>query len=159
MRQDFLEWYLRIAKVPTKVLQNIHHTLIVDCSSAEYSSAAKVDECVAQALLDINNADIVLDFCRSNGKPDSTIFDEFWRKLQTFLDKINPAVDERKHGEMLHMPFAISFRLLQEIIAERLQQKFPVATTAITSLEWIRLQFWPATSMQIVLSDTPEGSM
>ena len=36
MRQDFLEWYLKIAKVPTKVLRNIHRTLLVDCSSAEY---------------------------------------------------------------------------------------------------------------------------
>ena len=125
------------------VLSNIHRTLLGDCSSAEYSSEAKVDERIAQALLDINDPDIVLDHRRSNGKPDSTIFDKFWCKFQTYLDEINPAVNERRHGETPHMPFAISLRHLQEIIIEKLQQKFPEVTPAIRSLEWIRLQFRP----------------
>ena len=44
------------------------------------------------------------------------------------------------------MPFVISLRHLQEIISERLQQKFPESTHAVPSVEWIRLQFWPANS-------------
>ena len=92
MRQDFLERYRRIAKVPNMVLRNIHRKLLGNCSSAEHSSEAKVDERVAQALLDINDPDIVLDLRRSNGKPDRSIFDKFWCELQTYLDEINPAV-------------------------------------------------------------------
>ena len=139
------------------VLRNIHCTLLGDCSSAEYLSEARVDERVTRALLDVSDPDIVLDLRRSNGKPNNTIFDSFWSELQTYLDKINLAVDERRHGETLHMPFAISLRHLQEIITERLQQKFPEATPAIPSREWIRLQFWPTNSIQIVLSGTPGG--
>ena len=42
------------------------------------------------------------------------------------------------------MPYAVSVRHLLEIIAERLQQKFPDSAPAIPSSEWLRLQFWPA---------------
>ena len=128
------------------VLRNIHRTLLGDCSSAEYSSQAKVDERVTRALVDVNDPDIVLDLRRLNGKPTSTTFDVFWSELQSYLDEINPAVDERRHGDTLHMPFVISLRHLQEIISERLQQKFPESTHAVPSVEWIRLQFWPANS-------------
>ena len=102
------------------VLRNIHRTLLGDCRSAEYSSESRVDERVTRALLDVSDPDIVLDLRRSNGKPNNTIFDSFWSELQTYLDEINPAVDERRHGKTLHMPFAISLCHLQEIITERL---------------------------------------
>ncbi len=42
------------------------------------------------------------------------------------------------------MPYAVSVRHLREVIAERLQQKFPGTTPVIPSSEWLRLQFWPA---------------
>ena len=89
MRQDFLEKYRRIAKLPTMVLRNIHRTLLGDCSSAEYSSQAKVDERVTRALVDVNDPDIVLDLRRLNGKPTSSTFDVFWSELQSYLDEIN----------------------------------------------------------------------
>ena len=91
-----------------------------------------MDDGVAQARLAINNPDIVLDLQRFNGKPDSTIFNDFWRELETYLDEINPAI-ERRHGEMLHMPSTVSLCHLHEIIDERLRQKFPEATSAIPS--------------------------
>ena len=59
MRQEFLEKYRQIAKLLTMVLQNIHRTLLGDCSSAEYSSKARVDERVIRALLDVNDPDTV----------------------------------------------------------------------------------------------------
>ena len=37
-----------------------------------------------------------------NGKPDSTIFDHFWNIFWCVL-----AVDERRHGDVMHMPLAI----------------------------------------------------
>ena len=115
-----------------------------DSSSAEYSSQAQVDEHVARALLDLDDPEILLDLRRCNGKPNATLFNVFWQELQTFLDEIEPAVDERRHGDTLHMPFAVSIRHLRGIVEERLKQKFPDSTPAIRSIEWIRLQFWPS---------------
>ena len=53
-------------------------------------------------------------------------FDSFWAELSSFLEEINPAVDDRRHGETLHMPIAVSIRHLREVIEERLQlTRFP----------------------------------
>ena len=61
-----------------------------------------------------------------------------------YFDEAILAVDERRHGEALHMPLAISLRHLRELIIARLKDKFPEDLPPIPSLEWIRLQFWPA---------------
>ena len=53
-------------------------------------------------------------------------------------------MDERRHGDVLHMPFATSLRHLRELIQARLKAKFPNQCPPIPCLEWIRLQFWPA---------------
>ena len=50
IRQDFMDRYRRLAKIPTMVLRNIHRTLLNDSSSAKYSSQSVVDERVAQAI-------------------------------------------------------------------------------------------------------------
>lgn len=50
-----------------------------------------------------------------------------------YLNEVSPAVDDRGHGDTLHMPIAISCRL---------QSKLPEA--AIPSAEWMQLQFWPS---------------
>jgi predicted RNA-binding Zn ribbon-like protein len=55
----------------------------------------------------------------------AALFDDFWAELSAFLEEINPAVDDRRHGETLHMPVAVSIRHLREVIEERLQLKFP----------------------------------
>ena len=85
-----------------------------------------------------------------NGKAQSSLFDAFWDELQAYLDEINLAVDERRHGDTLHMAFATSLRHLQEIISDRLCQKFPQECRPIPSLEWIRLQFWPCNQYNAV---------
>lgn len=122
MRHEFLGKYRRLAKIPTMVLRNIYRLLTNDSSSAEYSSQAQVDERVARALLNLDDPEILLDLRRCNGKPNTTLFDVFWQELQSFLDEIDPAVDERRHGGTLHMPFAVSIRHLREIVEERLKQ-------------------------------------
>lgn len=88
IRQDFLDKYRRVAKLPTMVLRHIYRTLLGDCSSAEYASEAVVDERITRALLDANDPDIVLDLRRSNGKPNSTTFDTFWCDIQSILTKL-----------------------------------------------------------------------
>lgn len=143
MRREFLDEYNRLAKISPMILRNIYRTLLHDNTSASYSSEAEVDQRIARAVLEIDDPEVVLDLRRSNGNPKSNLFDSFWDELQCYLDEIAPAVDERRHGDILHMPFAISIRHLREIITQRLQQKFQDDVPAVPSSEWLRLQFWP----------------
>ena len=99
-----------------------------------------------ERLLEVDDPNVVLDLRQLNGKPNATNFDAFWLELQSYLDEIDPAIDERRHGETLHMPFVTSICHLQDIIIERLQQKSS-DTPAIPSTEWIRLQFWPSNAL------------
>lgn len=141
MRQDFLSCYRRIARAPPMVLRNMYRTLLHDSTC---SAQPEVDERVAKAVLELDDPEVLLDLRKSNGNPKTSLFDSFWEELQAYLDEITPAVDDRRHGEVLHMPYAVSARHLREIVAERLKQKFPDSSPAIPSTEWLRLQFWPA---------------
>lgn len=78
------------------------------------------------------------------GKSTNSLFDVFWDELQTYLDEINLAVGERRHGDTLHKPFAISLRHLCELITDRLCHKIPEECPPVPSLEWLRFQFWPS---------------
>ncbi|RIB15445.1 hypothetical protein C2G38_2192330 [Gigaspora rosea] len=60
-----------------------------------------------------------------------------------------PAVNDRRHGNILYMPWFISIRDLQKSIIQRLTLRYgdPLPDSiCIPSLEWIRLQFWPTNS-------------
>ena len=54
------------------------------------------------------------------------------------------AVDERRHGDIMHMPFAVLIGHLLELITERLMSKHPDSTVAIPTQESVHIQFWPA---------------
>ena len=125
-------------------MRQIYQELTHDSSAARTSEEAKIDERIAAALLDTNDPNIIFDLRKLNGRPKSPLFDDFWQELETYLQEINPAVDERRHGEVCHMPIAISICHLRNMILERLQQKHPDSTKLVVpSEEWIRLQFWP----------------
>ncbi len=68
----------------------------------------------------------------------------FGRNFQLYLDEVTLAVDERRHGNTMHIPLAISIRNLQKIITARLKEKSPNFWPPIPSHEWLRLQFWPS---------------
>ena len=84
---------------------------------------------VAKAVLATGDPDVLLDLRKLNGNPRSTHFDNFWEELSLFLDEVTPAVDDRRHGEVLHMPIAISVRHLREIIKERFSENFSNKST------------------------------
>ena len=150
MRRDFLQWYNnRLVKTPKSVLRNIYRTLLNDGSQASCSVEAEVDERVAKAIVNLDDPEIVLDLCSMNGKPNSSHFHQFWAEPRAYLDEINLAVDDRRHGDTLHLPFAISVRHLQELISDRLREKYSGDCPPIPSLEWIRLQFWPSNQYTI----------
>lgn len=138
MRQDFLDQYSRITKSPKS------RNLLDDGSSASCSAESEVDDRVARAIVDIDDPSIVVDLRRLNGKPTTSKFDAFWQELAIYLEEITLAVDDRRHGETLHMPLAVSIRDLHNQITLRLTQKLSEEIPAVPSVEWMRLQFWPA---------------
>ena len=135
------------------VLRNTYRTLLHDSTS---SVQAEVDERVAKAAIKLDDPEVILDLRKSNGNPKSSLFYSFWEELQAYLDEITPVFDERRHSEVLHMPYAVSVHHLHEVIAEQLQQKFPDTTPVIPSSEWLRLQFCPA---NLFTNTTPEDLM
>ena len=118
MRQDFLVKYNRLAKILKSVLHNIYRTLLNDGACASCSAEAQVDVHIARAVANLDDSEIVLDLNRMKGPARSSLFDTFWSELQAYLDEINMEVDERTHGETLHMPFVTSLRHLQEVISD-----------------------------------------
>ena len=87
----------------------------------------------------MDELEVLLDLRKLNGKPNSTMFDKFWGELSTYLEEVTPAVDDRRHGNTLHMPIAISAGDLCDIMEERLRIKFPEEEPMLPSVEWIRL--------------------
>ena len=55
----------------------------------------------------MDEPEVLLDLRKLNGKPNSTVFDKFWEELSTYLE-VTPAVDDRRRGNTLHLPIAIS---------------------------------------------------
>lgn len=106
MRRDFTVKYHRVANVTKSILRSLYRDLTDDYAAASSSFQQEVDERVAKAVLAVESPDILFDLRKLNGKPKSTHFDEFWAELSAFLEEINPAVDDRRHGETLHMPIA-----------------------------------------------------
>ena len=59
-----------------------------------------MDEHVVKAVVNLDDPEIVLDLRNTNGKPKLialTLID-FWAELQAYLDEVNLAGDDRRHG-------------------------------------------------------------
>ena len=77
MRRDYLQKYSRCAKVPKYFLRNIYRTLLNDGSAAVSSEQTAIDERVAQAVLELDDPDIIIDLRKFNGKVNNLQFDPF----------------------------------------------------------------------------------
>lgn len=144
MCKDFFHKYCSLCQVPKAVLRNMYKSLVEDTSASSCAAEKEVDDRIAQAALDLDDTDIILDLRKLNGNPQSSKFDDFWQALDEFLEESMLAVDDRRHRDILHMPVAISVRHLRETVVERLEKKFPGELRSVPSEEWIRLQFCPS---------------
>ena len=127
---------------------NLYCSLTDDYSASRSAAEKTVDKriaAIAEEIFELDEPDILLDVRRMK-KPRSTTFDKFWEELDLYLIELNPACDDRRHGNVLHMPIAISVRNLCDIIEERLKSKYDEEID-IPSEEWVRLQFSPSTLM------------
>ena len=144
-RKEFLDLYYSLTKVNKSVLRNIYKSLVGDCSAAAAVAESGIDERVAEALLWLDDPEFFYDLRKLNGNPGSSKFNAFWEELGLYIEELTPAVDDRRHSEIPHMPVAISLRHLLDIVRSRIEQKHPgdESKLQVPSLEWLRLQFWP----------------
>ena len=154
IRQVFCDKYILLAsKTSLKskaILRNIFRTLVHDESAPIPAKESDVDERLAHFLLNMDDPSIILDLRQLNGKPYSTKFDVFWSELAAYLDEAGVAMHERRHGEAMYIPFAISVSHLRDIIEGHLKEKFPNTEIPVPGLEWIRLQFLPHNPYSVV---------
>ena len=143
MRKEFLQQYYTLTKTSKSVLRNIYKTLLGDSSAAPSEVERAVDERMVEALLQVDDPEILYDLRKLNGRPKSNRFDAFWEELGVYIEELTQAVDDRWHSETPHMPVAISLCHLRQLIKERLELKNPGEDIEVPSLEWLRLQFWP----------------
>ena len=120
----------------------MYKSLVHDSSAASSAVEQKIDDRVAEAVLELQDSEIIIDLRRLNGKVQSS-FDEFRNELQRYLDEITTPVNERRHGDTMYLPIAISVRDLRDIVIERLVKQFPNDSVPTPLEEWLRLQFWP----------------
>lgn len=142
MRKDFLFQYSKYVKAPISVLRHMFRELVHDNSAAASAIEQAVDDRVAKAIMELDDPDVIIDLRKNNGKIQSS-FDDFWTELQLYLDEIVTPVNERRHGDTMYLPIAISVRDLCEVVSERLSKKHPGNQPPTPSEEWVRLQFWP----------------
>ena len=138
MKKEFIDKYSQRVKIPKMVLRNLFRELSGDLSSSETAEQRIIDERVAEFLVTSDDPFILLDMRALNGKPGSTKFDTFWDEVDKLVLE-NAAVQERRHGDCLYLPIAMSVEDLGNMIVIRLPEGTP-----IPSIEWIRLQFWPS---------------
>ena len=90
----------------------------------------QIDECVAEFLVTSDDPSILLDMRALNGKPGSTKFDTFWDEVDKLVLE-NADVQERRHGDCLYLPIAMSVEDLRNMILSRLTEGTPIPSTIL----------------------------
>ena len=137
MRKTFIERYQIVTECSPAVLRNMFQFVSGDVAQSSCAISKAVQERLAFAL-DAQDPDIVVDLCAlSEGRQGR--YAAFWVECGQFLaDQAITAVDDRRHGQVMHMATAISTRDLMEQDGERLPEDIPVPGES-----WLRLQFCP----------------
>ena len=72
-------------------------------ATSEVHVERTVDKLIPEALLTIEDPEIVHDLHRLNGWPKSGKFDAFWDELSVYIEELTPAVDDQWHSETPHV--------------------------------------------------------
>ena len=139
MRKEFIDLYHGSFGVQPAVLRHMYRFLTNDCSAADCAATAAVDDRVAKFALNSDDPDLIYDLRKLNGRPTDPRFDRFWNEMQAFLDEKVMAVNERRHGDVLYLPLAISV----EDLVNQVKNRLPDGTTC-PSVSWVRFNFWPS---------------
>lgn len=144
MRRDFIQHFGRATGVKSGILREAYWCLTGDKSAPNCLTEAEVDERI-QKVLDDEDPTLAWDLrVTSSGRPEQYM--DFLSRCQDFVkSKIESVVDDRCHdavskdGESVaHLAMAISACDLHEQVVKSCPEG-----TAIPSVQWLRLQFWP----------------
>ncbi|GBC33575.2 hypothetical protein GLOIN_2v1782174 [Rhizophagus irregularis DAOM 181602=DAOM 197198] len=141
MRANYLRTCdLLLPKAKSSSLRTIYQMLTGDVSATNTINDAKVDERVRLAL-ELGDSEIVINL-REHKRERSSKYDTFWKIAAQFLagkaaDAVT-AVDECRHGTIVHLATAISVNDLLHQIKLECPPGIPIPST-----QWLRLQFWP----------------
>ena len=114
-----------------------------DKSAPSNLTQSEVDERIKK--LDDEDPDLIWDLrLTSSGRPEE--YADFLQRCQRFIQgNVDTAVDDRRHDavdengdSIVHLAMAMSVNNLHE----QVKQACPEGT-AIPSVQWLRLQFWP----------------
>ena len=115
----------------------MYQELTGNSTAATTTAQAKKQADVAEFISHTDEPTLLLDLRALNGNPQSIKFDEFWDEIHKLFNEYQTADQERRHGDIAYLPFAISTR---ELI-DRVQRRKP--GILVPSEEWVRLQFSP----------------
>lgn len=137
MRKQFQHKADLILGMPTKHHQAraLYQELTGDSSSATNMTEKQIMLRVKQLL--INGDDKVIVDLRNLNKGRPERYAEFWKYVEKYLEE-HAAVDDRRHGTVVHLSHAISVR---DLIAQ--VTKICPPDTSVPSKQWLRMQFSP----------------
>ena len=136
MRKEFRQFCGRLCNMKPAVLRAIYKQFVGD-HSAGGATEAEIDTRI-RLFLDAEDEDIILDL-RSNNPGRPRKYEDFFQQVEGYLnDEADTAVDDRRHGTVVHRATALSApKLLAEV-----KKRCP-PETAIPSEKWLYLLFWP----------------
>ena len=141
MRKALFEKFGRVCTgIKPAILRYFYRDLTGDSSASHDYQEAEIDERVREIInMEPEDPNTVIDLREVKKNGTRTKFECFWEKARTYLnEEMGTAVDDRRHGEIVHLTKAISIRDFREQVAQRCPMSVP-------SEEWLRLQFWPKT--------------
>ena len=141
MKRSLFSKFGRVTKgVKPAILRAFYREISNDCSASSNLLEAEIDKRV-QLVLDMEPEDpnTVIDLRSLNSSAGRTKYDVFWEHASRIINEsIGVAVDDRRHGQVVHLAQYISVRDFREQVEKQCPPGVP-----IPSIEWIRLQFWP----------------
>ena len=137
MRKDFQEHVGRLCNVQPAVIRWMYRLLTEDSCAAVSARQADVDRRVLLAI-DAEDDSLLWDLRQLNeGRP--ALYEQFWEECDKYLtEAAATAVDDRRHGDVVHIASAVSVPDLHRIVCSRLEVEVPKP-----SVKWLAFQFWP----------------
>ena len=143
MKRDFLsKWHHAVeGKASRSFLKCIYAELTGDSRAATNKSEEETRLKLLKWLLDTDDSSLLLDYHNGSGRLHEPDFEHFWAEVEKYFNERELAVQERRHGETMYLPLAISLASLHRTICERLDKAHPGLKKP--SIELLRLQFQP----------------
>ena len=140
MRKEFMEKYAKTCKEKPAILRSMYKYLTGYSIAPTNRAEEAVDLRVSKFLLDSDDPKLILDLRKNNGRVEDPKFEPFWDEAKKYFDE-KSVVHERRHTEIVYMPFAVSVRDFRQQILSRMPEN-----SVAPSESWIRLNFYPSNS-------------